>query len=161
DGKVTRTEFDDALQIMGETFGTTFTLSAQETSKGLFELLDTNRDGRLSVRELRNARQVLAAYDLNADGFLSEDEIPRQIALTIGTGREPGNVVQRTRFNTQPAPRPGSTAGPLWFRKMDRNGDGDVSRREFLGSPEDFKKLDLDGDGFISLEEAQKADAAL
>ena len=41
---------------------------------------------------------------------------------------------------------------------MDRNGDGDVSRREFLGTPEEFKKLDLDGDGLISREEAEKAE---
>ncbi|HEV3235798.1 MAG TPA: hypothetical protein VGZ25_02350, partial [Gemmataceae bacterium] len=48
--------------------------------------------------------------------------------------------------------------GPVWFRKMDRNGDGDVSRREFLGSDEDFRRIDADGDGLISLEEAEKAD---
>ena len=54
---------------------------------------------------------------------------------------------------------PPQTAGPMWFRKMDRNRDGDVSRREFLGSDELFKKIDLDGDGLISVEEAEKADA--
>jgi hypothetical protein len=39
---------------------------------------------------------------------------------------------------------------------MDVNGDGDVSRREFLGSEEEFRRLDADGDGLISLFEASK-----
>jgi hypothetical protein len=52
--------------------------------------------------------------------------------------------------------RPGRV--PAWFTKMDRNGDGDVSRREFLGTEEEFKMLDADGDGLISPEEAEKAD---
>jgi len=42
---------------------------------------------------------------------------------------------------------------------MDRNGDGDVSRREFLGSAEQFKRIDTDGDGLISVEEAERYDA--
>ena len=46
--------------------------------------------------------------------------------------------------------------GPAWFRKMDRNGDGFVSRREFLGPEELFKQLDVDGDGLISPEEASR-----
>ena len=50
-------------------------------------------------------------------------------------------------------------AGPAWFRKMDRNGDGDVSPREFLGTPEDFKRIDADGDGLIDAREAERADA--
>jgi hypothetical protein len=37
---------------------------------------------------------------------------------------------------------------------MDRNQDGDVSPREFIGSDEDFHKLDADGDGLISVTEA-------
>ena len=40
---------------------------------------------------------------------------------------------------------------------MDRNGDGDVSRREFLGTDEEFRRLDRDGDGLISAEEAEPA----
>jgi Ca2+-binding EF-hand superfamily protein len=158
DGKVTKQEWDDSLDMQAQAYGTTMTLTISETSKGLFELLDTNRDGRLSIRELRAAAKVLAEYDINKDGILSEDEIPVQIQLAVTPGSQP---YYNPRQYQQQQPVRISNEGPLWFRKMDRNGDGDVSRREFLGSPEDFKKLDLDGDGFISLEEAIKADAAL
>jgi hypothetical protein len=40
---------------------------------------------------------------------------------------------------------------------MDRNGDGLLSPREFLGPIEVFRKLDRDGDGFISIAEAEQA----
>ena len=36
------------------------------------------------------------------------------------------------------------------FAEIDRNDDGDVSRREFTGTAKVFDKLDLDKDGFIS-----------
>ena len=40
---------------------------------------------------------------------------------------------------------------------MDRNCDGDVSRREFLGSHDDFQQLDANADGLIDAAEAAKA----
>jgi hypothetical protein len=64
-----------------------------------------------------------------------------------------------TMMNNGAAPAP--TAGPVWFRKMDRNHDGDVSRREFLGTDEEFRRLDADGDGLISAAEASRADDLL
>jgi len=48
--------------------------------------------------------------------------------------------------------------GPTWFRKMDRNGDGDVSRLEFLGTRAEFDQIDTDHDGLISLDEAETHD---
>jgi len=159
DGKVTRKEFEDYLQLQGQATGCGLTLSVGELGQGLYEILDTNRDNRLSVRELRTAWQRLAEYDRKKVGAVSEADIPHQFLLALTPG---GNVYPSLRPvpGQQPAIPP-STAGPLWFRKMDRNGDGDVSPREFLGTPEQFKALDLDGDGYISLEEAETADVRL
>ena len=42
---------------------------------------------------------------------------------------------------------------------MDRNNDGDVSRREWLGTDEEFEAIDTDGDGLISIAEAIAFDA--
>jgi hypothetical protein len=48
---------------------------------------------------------------------------------------------------------------PEWFRKMDTNGDGFVSPREFLGSRADFNRIDTNGDGLIDPQEAERYDA--
>jgi hypothetical protein len=82
--------------------------------------------------------------------------------LTIRQGADFG-----PQFGAPPAPvmvgglRPVGTRGPLWFRKMDLNGDGDVSPREFLGTQEEFRRIDADGDGLISVEEAERYDALM
>ena len=44
---------------------------------------------------------------------------------------------------------------PSWFVHADYNGDGEVSRREFVASPEQFSSLDRNHDGYIDLEEAE------
>ncbi|HKB41263.1 MAG TPA: EF-hand domain-containing protein [Gemmataceae bacterium] len=159
DGKVTLKEFDNYLALQAEAPHCVMTLSVAELGQGLFEILDTNSDGRLSVRELRSAWKRLSEYDHNHDGAVSESEIPHQFQLTLTPGANPYPYVRPIPGQVQPVRV--ATAGPLWFRKMDRNGDGDVSPREFLGTPEEFKLLDEDGDGYISLEEAEKADARL
>jgi hypothetical protein len=131
-----------------------------EQGTGLFELLDANGDGRLSIRELRNAAKRLADLDLDGDGFIAKGEIPRQVHLTLTRGAPNFNFGRggtAARLVTGREPQPvASTRGPLWFRKMDLNGDGDISPREWLGTPELFKLIDEDGDGLISVEEAER-----
>jgi len=39
---------------------------------------------------------------------------------------------------------------------MDANQDGAISRREFLGSPEQFAQLDKDGNGLLEVSELVK-----
>src|SRR5262245_105262 len=140
-------------------------MSIADQGKGLFDILDKNGDGRLSVREMRDAVKLIDKLDQNGDGLLESGEIPRR--YTAGVRRGPaggggdgfGGVVAVNYYGGRQRSVPQPAAGPLWFRKMDRNRDGDVSRREFLGSDELFKMIDTDGDGLISVEEAQKADA--
>src|SRR5262245_37429343 len=140
-------------------------MSIADQGKGLFDLLDKNGDGRLSVREMREAAKLIDKLDQNGDGMLESNEIPRRYAVSArrgpagGSNYGLGGVVAVSYPRQMGRPVPQQSAGPMWFRKMDRNRDGDVSRREFLGSDELFKKIDLDGDGLISVEEAEKADA--
>lgn len=165
DGQLTEKEVTDFLDMQDKLITSNVTLQVQDNSQGLFELLDGNRDGNLGLRELRTAWQRLASLDRDGDGCIARGEIPRQVLLSFNAGAANNLGPQRAfaamfraaTSNVNPVP----TRGPLWFRKMDRNGDGDVSAREFLGSAEDFKQIDLDGDGLIDLAEAEKADTAV
>jgi Ca2+-binding EF-hand superfamily protein len=161
DGKLTEKELNGWFDLMAEGTGRVTTVSLAENGRGLFSLLDANKDGRLSVRELRNAWSRLAAFDREGTGAVGRDQLPLQYEIQVGRGSL-NNIVQpgAPRGAVAGAPSaPRSQRGPLWFRKMDVNGDGDVSLREFLGSIEDFRRIDTDGDGLISVEEAEKADA--
>ena len=42
-----------------------------------------------------------------------------------------------------------------WFTKLDRNGDGELARREFPGSRAEFQKLDQNSDGIVDAAEAE------
>jgi len=163
DGKLTREELNAMLDLHAEGITSSLLLTLYDHDRDLFGLIDTNQDGLLGQRELRQAWSKLAPWDRNGDGQIDRNEIPRKFHIQLGQG-QPGSMnaalapVARTGYPVTPKPI-SSGRGPLWFRKMDRNGDGDVSLREFLGSLEDFKRIDADGDGLIDAEEADRADA--
>jgi len=162
DGKLTLKELNAFFEAIGGGASAFATLTVADHGAGLFELLDANRDNRLSIRELRTGWERIAPWDKAKTGTIAREQIPRQYQLTVRQGPDDPRFRRVATRQMANAPRPvGSGRGPVWFRKMDRNGDGDVSRREWLGGMEDFKKIDTDGDGLISVEEAEKADAWL
>jgi len=140
-------------------------VTVKQDGKTLFSLLDANQDRRLSAREIKSGSSILQKYDLNKDGAFAETELGTEYVLTLGLGRSElrrnsGTMTMQTMaMNSGDAVLPGLEGldGPEWFRRMDRNQDGDVSVREFLGTSTQFAALDTDQDCLMSASEAEAA----
>jgi Ca2+-binding EF-hand superfamily protein len=152
DGRLSEGEVRAYVEVVDGARGAQLTLALVESGRGLFQAIDANRDGYLSVRELRTAWARLSDVVNPRDGQLSRDDIPSQVTLHVGAG------TAAPAFGMQQPRRVAPDRGPLWFRKMDRNGDGDLSLSEWLGSKAEFDLIDTDRDGLISLDEAEAHD---
>ncbi len=155
DGLLERKELTDFLALVGEGSSASVTLTLDDGGRSLFSVIDTNLNGQLSVREMRTAWSRVKGLCKGGKGLARED-LPRRVRIDLTEGENFNRGVPVAVGG----PRPLSMfvgAAPAWFAKMDRNGDGDISASEWLGSEEEFKRLDLDGDGLLSVAEAMKA----
>jgi Ca2+-binding EF-hand superfamily protein len=130
-------------------------LMVHDEVDALFEELDENADGRLGAREIASGADRLLTRDADRDSQLTSDELPYVMVAAFMRSESPR---EQTFYvpATRPAVAKDSTA-PTWFPHADFNSDGDISRREFLGSAEQFNRLDANRDGFVSLDEAGAA----
>lgn len=88
-----------------------------------FTILDTNRDGYLSQAELVNRKQVFKAH---------VQQVKASGERVSGVVRMPKGVLKR-------------------FAKIDRNGDGQISKSEIeIMAEKMFKRRDHNKDGYIS-----------
>jgi Ca2+-binding EF-hand superfamily protein len=161
DGRVDLAEYTARLDWELSLTASRVMLTVSSGGQSLFSLFDTNQDGRLGIRELREAPAHASKWDTDGDGFISRAELPVQLdaAFSAGTPRVNGpfGVIAGQTTNLpegRPAGPKGGEAVPAWFTKMDTNGDGDITPKEFVGSRPLFDRFDKNRDGLISADEA-------
>jgi len=133
-------------------------IAAGPVEDALFSALDGDNDARLDERELTEVGRRLRGLDADFDGEVSVDEIPVKLSIRIIRGLP---QMGQSQYARPPAtPRAPEADMPRWFVRMDANGDGAISRREFLGTSEQFKELDLDDDDFVESDEVQQPPAS-
>jgi len=124
--------------------------AAQPSQDALFAILDRDRDGKLSRRELEAAGSILARLDRDKDGSVSKREI-----AAVASDRAPSSRPSRERFSRERDSRGGISS---YAKRLDKNNDGKITREEASGPiKERFDRLDEDGDGILKIEDVEKA----
>jgi Ca2+-binding EF-hand superfamily protein len=165
DEKVFAEEVQAYVATVCEPAGNTCHVNLYDTGQGFFQMMDANGDGRISIRELRTMDESLREHVNTPDGKIEPGDSGRHYHIEFVRGSyqlfgEPERMVaQGPTFIERPA------VGPIWFQRMDRNSDGDLTYAsqtaygaEFLGPREAFHRLDVDGDGLVDAKEAERAD---
>lgn len=157
DGKLLGEELETYVRECGEPASKSCRVNIHDTGSGFFQRVDANSDGRLSHRELKQLQSRLASLDLDEHPGLSLEEPPRHFHIEFVRssyslfGPASSFTVQAPSFQRS------GRSGPIWFQRMDRNNDGDLTWKEFLGHRADFVRFDVDGDGLIDPQEAVAA----
>lgn len=130
-----------------------FSIAARIADHPVWDLLDSNADGRLVEVEQRAAANLIANLDCNQDGILSPEEWPLAFQLVVCQGSDATEQLKSTTPRSIAMPNKVVTPVPDWFAGMDSNQDGSLSRDEFLGSTKQFNDYDKNGDGLMTSSE--------
>jgi hypothetical protein len=136
---------------------------------------DTNGDGRLDRKEFVAARtaemeEAFGRIDTNGDGLLDEQEIGqfsermREQAGRAGVGpagerrpegpgseRRPEGGAGRRPEGPRPGGEPDAAMAEQFFERMDTDGDGKLSREEYLAGAQRLRELMRRGGGMPAL----------
>ncbi|MCD6404864.1 MAG: EF-hand domain-containing protein [Planctomycetes bacterium] len=103
-------------------------------AEGLFRLIDTDNDKKMSTEEIRAFARKLASADKDGDGYVTVEEARK--ALREAAAKK---------------------IGKAFFDRFDKNDDAKVTRKEFPGQDERFDRIDQDGDGVITPKDLKEA----
>ena len=124
--------------------------AAQPSQDALFAILDRDRNGKLSRRELEAAGSILARLDRDKDGSISKREI-----AAVASDKALSSRSSRERSSRERDSRGGISS---YAKRLDKNGDGKITKEEASGPiKERFDRLDEDGDGILKVEDIEKA----
>ena len=157
DGKLFEMELTSVIDGRTRAAQSRTRMDVQNCGRDLFGILDGDRNGRLGRRELTQAVQRIELWDSDGDGAVAQAEIPQLFQITFGPGQPQFRGVRTPGQAAGPAIEGGATtsAAPTWFRKLDRNNDGELTRREFPGTLGEFQKSDRNSDGVVDAAEAE------
>ncbi|QDV27985.1 CREC-EF hand family protein [Aureliella helgolandensis] len=141
DGAIALREFEEWRTVLSQIHNVQWMLAIVDLGPSLFAALDQNFDGALDRRELQQCGAMFGSLGILEAKRIELGSLPLQLRGVVSHGR-PDSLLDN---------RP--SAGPRWFQAMDRNRDGTLSRREFLGEMAQFEKLDRDGDGSLTLQD--------
>lgn len=140
----------------------------------LLRRADTNGDGKLDKKEFVAARtaemeEMFGRIDTNGDGLVDEQEIgqftermreqagrpgmgPGGERRAAGSERGPQGPGDRRPEGARPGGEPGAGAmAEQFFERMDTNGDGTLSREEYLAGAERLREMMRRGGGMPGL----------
>jgi Ca2+-binding EF-hand superfamily protein len=164
DGKVFMDELERFLRIESYLAQCSLEMEFEPVEKPLFTILDENMDRRLTAREFTVAAERLEQFDRDGDGALEAEELDLlsrfrvKFAFVVPPAVRPEQNPAMMSQRRMPVIGRTSRSGPTWFLNMDRNQDGEVTWREFVGPREVFDQLDSDGSGWIDAAEAGQAE---
>jgi Ca2+-binding EF-hand superfamily protein len=117
--------------------------------KRLFQVLDKNKDGKLTRDEVQGRPRILALFDRLGKESLTVDDL----TAALGGGKQAGKKAQKKNAKAEKMAEGSAAALPAFFRMLDTNHDGRLSREELSKAAELFDRLDRNHDGFLDAQE--------